>query len=494
MTTEFDSAKAFLMQANGPGSASVYDHLSDLIGKLLSEKPGNAVEILENLSYELKSTRFNAQSTLQEQPEASESVLLAKSQERLLKYETEVPEEEDDIEQLVPNVPELFRHFEDADIGLGREEIFRIFLALKQLADEHPLKNVSFWGKIHGLETNYIIAEGEFREGEEPQPEESQDDNDGDLPTEDDEGEEVDPQDKLPVSKYKPDPVIPAEEYGSGCNKKVYFVCSEAGQPWTMLPNTTPKIITIARQVRKLFTGRLDAPVTSYPPFPGTEADLLRAQIARITAGTHVSPLGLYTFDEEEDDEDEDARDNFILAEEFEGKPLSELLEPDLSGWVHHAQYVLPQGRCKWVNPNMKDEDEEDEEEDEEDEEDEIEAESGPPLLTPLQNDADVDGFPAWSPRLTNTSHTSYASVCLSSNRWPGAHAFAVGKLFANVYIGWGQKYTSEPYSPALPPAVQMEYAGEDISEAVDPTRQEEEEFEAQQAENEEDEEEDDDE
>ena len=73
-----------------------------------------------------------------------------------------------------------------------------------------------------------------------------------------------------------------------------------------MLPNTTPKLIATARQVRKLFTGRLDAPVASYPPFLGAEVDLLRAQIARITAGTHVSPLGLYTFDEEEDDEDED--------------------------------------------------------------------------------------------------------------------------------------------------------------------------------------------
>jgi radial spoke head protein 4A len=147
MTTEFDTAKAFLMQADGPATTSVYDHLSELIGKLLNEKPNNAIEILENLSYELKANKFNATSTLHEQPEASESVLLAKSQERLLKYETEVPEEEEDSEQLVPNVPELARHFEDADIGLGREETFRVFLALKQLTEDQPLKNVTFWGK-----------------------------------------------------------------------------------------------------------------------------------------------------------------------------------------------------------------------------------------------------------------------------------------------------------------------------------------------------------
>ena len=45
--------------------------------------------------------------------------------------------------------------------------------------------------------------------------------------------------------------------------------------------------------------------VTCYPPFPGSEANLLRAQIARISAGTHISPLGFYQFDDEEE-EDED--------------------------------------------------------------------------------------------------------------------------------------------------------------------------------------------
>ena len=72
----------------------------------------------------------------------------------------------------------------------------------------------------------------------------------------------------------------------------------------------------------------------------------------------------------------------------------------------------------------------------------------------------DVDGYPAWSPRLTNTSHTAYASVCLSSNRWPGAHAFAVSKQFANVYIGWAQKYSPEPYRCDLSPPACMHAIG----------------------------------
>ena len=68
---------------------------------------------------------------------------------------------------------------------------------------------------------------------------------------------------------------------------------SVAGKEWVRLPPVTPVQIAGARKMRKYFTGRLNAAVSSYPPFPGTEANYLRAQIARISAATHVSPLGL---------------------------------------------------------------------------------------------------------------------------------------------------------------------------------------------------------
>ena len=38
-------------------------------------------------------------------------------------------------------------YFEQAGIGLSREEMFRIFLALKQLVDTKPLQMVRFWGR-----------------------------------------------------------------------------------------------------------------------------------------------------------------------------------------------------------------------------------------------------------------------------------------------------------------------------------------------------------
>lgn len=53
--------------------------------------------------------------------------------------------------------------------------------------------------------------------------------------------------------------------------------------------------------------------VICYPPFPGNEANLLRAQIARISAGTHISPLGFYQFDEEEEEDEEAGRKTTLL-------------------------------------------------------------------------------------------------------------------------------------------------------------------------------------
>ena len=64
-----------------------------------------------------------------------------------------------------------------------------------------------------------------------------------------------------------------------GSNGYVYFVATSAGGPLTQLPHTTPAQIKAARHLKKLLTGRLTSQVSSYPVFPGTEANYLRAQV-----------------------------------------------------------------------------------------------------------------------------------------------------------------------------------------------------------------------
>lgn len=79
-----------------------------------------------------------------------------------------------------------------------------------------------------------------------------------------------------------------------------------AGEKWVKLPHVTPAQISASREIRKLLTGQLDTSMATYPPFPGKEENYLRAQIARITATTQISPQGYYQFEDEEEEEPEE--------------------------------------------------------------------------------------------------------------------------------------------------------------------------------------------
>jgi radial spoke head protein 4A len=104
---------------------------------------------------------------------------------------------------------------------------FRIWLALKQLIDKGQFEKLRFWGKIIGTEKNYYIAEAEQNAEEETDDDEENEEananEDGkDVDDEEAEGEE----DPLPKSTYKPPPIVPKEERGTGVNKYTYYVCN----------------------------------------------------------------------------------------------------------------------------------------------------------------------------------------------------------------------------------------------------------------------------
>ena len=75
-----------------------------------------------------------------------------------------------------------------------------------------------------------------------------------------------------------------------------------------------------------------------------------RAQIARISAGTHIAPLQYYTTEEEEEEEEEGGGSGeFMENPEFEPIPVRELADPSLANWVHHVLHILPQV-SKFIN------------------------------------------------------------------------------------------------------------------------------------------------
>jgi radial spoke head protein 4A len=487
---EVNDAKAYLLQASSKSGINLYDHLASVITKLLDERPNDPADLLEAVSQQLKAEDLSTDSTTKDTPATTTAFATADTRTKLF---AKTEGEDDDLledNEAVPPIHDVLNAcqlFEDGGVGLGRDETFRIYLALKALMTEQPVTDVSFWGKIMGTQQDYIIAECVYKEGEEPEVTEPEEEPEPEEP-ELEEGEVP-----LPKSQFIAPKPLATEPYGEGANKKVYFVCNNPGEPWVVLPLANPTSIAVSRKIRKYFTGVLTTAVSAYPPFPGTEADLLRASIARISAECHLSPLGLYTLDEDDGDEDEE-RQSFIPDEEYEGCSKSALLEPGMSGWAHHVLHILPQGRCKWVNPAPP-KPEGDDDDEEEEEEEEVEPETGPPLLTPAQEDEPIDDGPAWSVKLTSPLNAGYSGVMASSNKWPGAHAvcWGNGRSYENIYVGHGHVYTSEAYSPPLPPAAQAEYTeveGE-ISETLDPTREEEEAYEAEQNQGEDDEDED---
>jgi len=476
------AAKAFLLKSD-EGQTSAYDHLVTVLKQILTERPNDVFNNFEAISRQVKKgASVKEEDVLKEDSEETNAFKSSNKQKVLFSRTDDEGEMEMEAEEgqcVLPNILELANYFEETGINLGRDEMFRIYLALKRLTESYPLASCRFWGKIQGTKQNYIIAETSFRDGEDELEEEEEEEEENAEDEEEDKDEENE-EDALPKSSWKAAPPIPNEDRGNGVNKYVYFVCNNAGDDWFRLPEVTPAQLSVARKIKKFFTGDVTQEIVSYPPFPGNEANYLRAQIARISAGTHISPLGYFQFDDEEEGEDdEEPKTEYIENPEFEGIPVRDLADPSLANWVHHVQHILPQGRTVWHNTSQRQEEGEEEEEEGEEIVDEVEPEQGPSLLTSISEDAEVDNMPAWTARISSSIiHPAHALSVLKSNLWVGATTFCNGRRFENVYIGWGLKYNADNYSPPAPPKFESEYIiGAEVTEIEDPTVEEEQAF-----------------
>ena len=372
--------------------------------------------------------------------------------------------------------------------GLGKSECYAAMLALRRLGEDSNLgvATARLFGKFLGTHADYWVFETTLADPGEglPEPEEG--------------SKEVPP------------------ENGTGANAFTYFFCTALGGPFTRLPDVSPAAIRAARKLRKLLTGNPAAPVSAYPPFPGREAELLRAQIARIGHATVLAPAGMFEYDEDE------ARCSSLFplpsslfphlavslsvapchvrspapapfyprhpprtlpsppptpptpsqgavaaAEEFEPPAPEDLATPE--AWAHRLPHLKMQGRCEVHRPD--DLDDEDDPRDPTPEE----AEEGPEPLASAAEDAPALGSGAWTAVTSSLSAgVKFRVVGLRSNLWPGAAAACAGSTFANIYVGWGLKH--EPYVPAPPPPVAFEF-NQRLLESVElPPRQAEEE------------------
>lgn len=138
------------------------------------------------------------------------------------------------------------------------------------------------------------------------------------------------------------------EAKGTGVNKYTYWVCNcPAENKWSALPNLLPSDVNIARQIKFHFSGDLDRRIITNPFFKEKERNLLRAQIARITASTTLLPKGVKkVIIEGEGDEAVETREvEPVMVEDAEGNSFPFIPQfsamKQAANWVHHEPNIL---------------------------------------------------------------------------------------------------------------------------------------------------------
>lgn len=457
MTMDFEEVKAFMKTANGNGD-SLYEHLTNVLLKINRDKPADAMAQLEAISVSVKNfaltpTLYKELPTVPKDPQERQRQIAALKatlalfravpnvtaadrtavEASLRALAAAAAEDEEDGGKAaadallpacmkgpaIPNLLGASNMLETAGVSLGKEEMYRISLSIKILGGTNSnFISLRFFGKLFGTGRDYYVVEAKLANA----PKEKED----------------------KATKKEPRGV------SGSINEFVYYVTNSLEGEWTELPDVLPEQIVTARKMCRFFTGNVNAPVKGYPRFPWPECSFLRAQIARISAATTISPKGFFTMEEPEGD-DEDAPEEMKADPEFEALGAEDLATTE--GWAHHRSHILKMGRCKkWEPPENEDEEEEEPAEEEEEEEEE---EEGLPPLSGLEGDESTWNPVMWKFGAFGGQH---ATTSVTSMEWPGAVAVAKGKAFANIYIGWGQKQTGRVFTPPALPPVNDEY------------------------------------
>uniref|UniRef100_A0A7S1KN70 Radial spokehead-like protein n=1 Tax=Percolomonas cosmopolitus TaxID=63605 RepID=A0A7S1KN70_9EUKA len=368
-------------------------------------------------------------------------------------------------------------------LGLSEVEVGALHVALVRFAESAGSKfsTIRFFGKLFGTLKNYYVLECEMAAADDEEEE----------PEEDEEEEQ---------KKEKPDPsIVPPDAQGKpGTNRYVYFVTNALdSNQWDQLPEVDPSHIKYARQIRQFITGVLDSPIESHPPFPGTEREYLRAQIARISSATAIAPKGLMKIlsDDDEEEEEEDGpkkpEPEVVPVDAYKQIPTlaknskfapDELDFTSLDAWTHVLPSILhTQDRAQLYVPPKEGEEEEEEEEEDEDapKKPKEPVEQILPLLAPLSKEAPIKSFntnlPGWSIQQCSEDKNT---VLVQSLRWPGAYSVARFEkdqgtvTFSNIYLGEGLKFTSE-YTPTFVAPVEEEFHEFELVEENDPSPEE---------------------
>lgn len=372
----------------------LYAHLTEVFNRVLQYHPTDAFEKFEEISTMVKETNLkfadprpdfeiNANNNHAAHQEAVALIAKAKN---LINGVPDVgvsPLDKDLLSKdntcIIPNLAEQAAMLEWAGIDFGQDNTFLLQKALKRLAVLSGATQLKFFGKIYGTQKDYWVVQG-----------------------------------KLGFTEEEPENDT-IEPRGQGANAVVFWVTDSLLNDWIQLPDAQPETLQVSRLIKHVFTGNLNTPIDSNPPFPGKERHLLRAQLARIMHATEIVPKGIYEVDEET---------NEVRMAEEPANPGTEELK-SLENWSHMHPVLLKVGRCSHIAPTDMGEEEKEEYMAKLAEEDKVEE-----RFKAINEDVPVPSVEtAWLSRVCGDTQTynkgegtvTYAVNVLTSLRWPGS-------------------------------------------------------------------------
>lgn len=174
---DLQNAKLFLQQSSGASGDSLFDHLSNVIAKVIDERPKNVVDYFEQFSerVRLESFRMSEQplENAYKEPERLAlaqkllPMLIAKSKQASgVAEDDEEPnddvDEEKEEELIYRGSPsrdlcELQFYWNLLGIGFQHEEVLACSMARLHVCP--TIASSRFWGKMLGLSGDYFVVE-----------------------------------------------------------------------------------------------------------------------------------------------------------------------------------------------------------------------------------------------------------------------------------------------------------------------------------------------
>jgi radial spoke head protein 4A len=148
--------------------------LSDLIRRIIDEKPENVIDYFEEFSLKVKlERRQKHDENFEVQYESPKVLPWMQKVTSMLKNKSKEPEpeeEEQESEDSGFKMPQTFdvmqlqNLWRSIGVALPCEDLFLLAYSMERLKKRDELKNCRFWGLLYGLRGNYYVVEGDWDE------------------------------------------------------------------------------------------------------------------------------------------------------------------------------------------------------------------------------------------------------------------------------------------------------------------------------------------